>query len=246
MPAIAVTGASQGIGRAIAKSFAQPGNTLWLCDVDAERLEATTAECRSLGAECNSLQLDVTDNQAVGSALGGLAQVDVLVNVAGGVRGQVGRPLEEVSPQDWQALLDVNLTGTFNCVQAVAPQMKRQKHGRVVNISSGAGIRVSLTGIQAYAAAKAGQLGLTRQLAHELGPYGITVNAVAPGFVLSNPTTQAQWERMQETGQQQLVSSLAMRRLGTPEDISNAVQFFASDAASWITGQVLSVDGGRL
>lgn len=246
MPAIAVTGASQGIGRAIAKSFAQPGNTLWLCDVDAKRLEATAAECRSLGAECNSLQLDVTDNQAVRSALGGLAQVDVLVNVAGGVRGQVGRPLEEVSPQDWQALLDVNLTGTFNCVQAVAPQMKRQKHGRVVNISSGAGIRVSLTGIQAYAAAKAGQLGLTRQLAHELGPYGITVNAVAPGFVLSNPTTQAQWERMQETGQQQLVSSLAMRRLGTPEDISNAVQFFASDAASWITGQVLSVDGGRL
>lgn len=246
MPAIAVTGASQGIGRAIAKSFAQPGNTLWLCDVDAERLEATTAECRSLGAECTGLELDVTDHAAVHAALGGLAQIDVLVNVAGGVRGQVGRPLEEVSPQDWQALLDVNLTGTFNCVQAVAPQMKRQKHGRVVNISSGAGIRVSLTGIQAYAAAKAGQLGLTRQLAHELGPYGITVNAVAPGFVLSNPTTQAQWERMQETGQQQLVSSLAMRRLGTPEDISNAVQFFASDAASWITGQVLSVDGGRL
>jgi 3-oxoacyl-[acyl-carrier protein] reductase len=123
--------------------------------------------------------------------------------------------------------------------------MKRKHWGRIVNISSGAGLGVSLTGIQAYASAKAGQIGLTRQLAHELGPFGITVNNVAPGFVLSNPTTGRQWDAMGAEGQQRLLDTIALKRLGTPQDIANAVMFFCSDAASWVTGQVLSVDGGR-
>ena len=110
---------------------------------------------------------------------------------------------------------------------------------------SGAGLGISLTGIQAYASAKAGQIGLTRQLAHELGPWNITVNSVAPGFVRSNPTTERQWEAMGEDGQARLIQSIALQRLGTPEDIVHAVLFFASDYAGWITGQVLSVDGGR-
>ena len=129
--------------------------------------------------------------------------------------------------------------------QAVAPGMKATGWGRIVNISSGAGLGVSLTGIQAYASAKAGQIGLTRQLAHELGPFGVTVNTVAPGFVRSNPRTERQWEALGADGQVRLVQTIASKRLGTPEDIAAAVLFFASDHARWITGQVLSVDGGK-
>jgi len=169
----------------------------------------------------------------------------VLVNNAGGVLGQVGRPIEDISLHDWQAIFDVNLTGAFLTARAFAPGMKRAGWGRIVNISSGAGLGISLTGIQAYASAKAGQIGLTRQLAHELGAFGITVNNVAPGFVRSNPTTERQWHAMGETGQQRLLDTIALKRLGTPEDIANAVLFFVSDLAGWVTGQVLSVDGGR-
>jgi 3-oxoacyl-[acyl-carrier protein] reductase len=169
----------------------------------------------------------------------------VLVNNAGGVVGQVGRPLEEVSPADWQAVVDANLTSAFLCTRAVVPGMKAARAGRIVNISSGAGRSVSLTGIQAYASAKAGQIGFTRQMAHELGPFGITVNCIAPGFVLSNPTTRKQWESYGEEGQRQLVERIALRRLGTPEDIAGGVRFFVSERASWITGQTISIDGGH-
>ena len=117
--------------------------------------------------------------------------------------------------------------------------------GSIVNISSGAGRSVSLTGIQAYASAKAGQIGFTRQMAHELGPFGITVNCIAPGFVRSNPTTEKQWESYGEEGQRRLVEGIPLRRLGRPEDIANGVRFFVSPKASWVTGQVLSIDGGR-
>jgi 3-oxoacyl-[acyl-carrier protein] reductase len=127
----------------------------------------------------------------------------------------------------------------------VSPGMKASRFGRIVNISSGAGLRTSLTGIQAYAAAKAAQIGLTRQLAQELGAWNITVNNVAPGFVRSNPTTERQWESYGPEGQQKLVDSLYLKRLGSADDIAAAVLFFASDLAGWITGQILSVDGGR-
>jgi 3-oxoacyl-[acyl-carrier protein] reductase len=123
--------------------------------------------------------------------------------------------------------------------------MKAAQYGRIINISSGAGLGVSLTGIQAYAAAKAAQIGLTRQLAHELGPWNITVNNIAPGFVRSNPTTEKQWESYGEAGQQALLERIALRRLGSPEDIAHGVLFFASAYANWITGQVLSIDGGK-
>jgi len=123
--------------------------------------------------------------------------------------------------------------------------MKERGYGRIVNISSGAGRSVSLTGIQAYASAKAGQIGFTRQTAHELGPFGITVNSIAPGFILSNPTSIAQYERYGEEGQRKLVESIATRRLGTPEDIANGVLFFVAEESSWVTGQVLSIDGGH-
>jgi 3-oxoacyl-[acyl-carrier protein] reductase len=129
--------------------------------------------------------------------------------------------------------------------QAVAPAMKQAGKGRIVTISSGAGLGVSLTGIQAYAAAKAGEIGLTRQLAHELGPFGITVNSVAPGFIRSNPSSEAQWQSYGEEGQRRMIERVAMRRLGTVEDIGHAVLFLLSDYAPWINGQCLSVDGGK-
>ncbi|MGK9232360.1 glucose 1-dehydrogenase [Inquilinus limosus] len=245
---VIVTGAAHGFGRAIAAAFAARGARVWACDVLSEELAETG---RLLGSDGAVRTVDVTDRDAVRALVAeaetasAAGSVDVLVNNAGGVLGQVGRPIEEIGPQAWQAIFDVNLSGAFWCAQAVAPGMKRRGGGRIVNISSGAGLGVSLTGIQAYASAKAGQIGLTRQLAHELGPWGITVNNVAPGFVRSNPTTERQWQAMGEAGQARLVGSIALRRLGTVDDIAHAVLFFASDATGWITGQVLSVDGGK-
>jgi 3-oxoacyl-[acyl-carrier protein] reductase len=181
----------------------------------------------------------------VAEAAAATARVDILVNNAGGLLGQVGRPLEDISPNDWQSIFDVNVTGAFYCAQAVTPGMKAARGGRIVNISSGAGLGISLTGIQAYASAKAAQIGLTRQLAHELGPWGITVNNIAPGFVRSNPTTERQWDAYGEDGQRALVDRIALKRLGTSDDIAYGVLFFASSRAGWITGQVLSIDGGK-
>jgi 3-oxoacyl-[acyl-carrier protein] reductase len=243
---IIVTGGGHGLGRAMVKAFVERGGRVWTCDILADALAETRNAC---GAECEAREVDVRDREAVKAfveeASRESGRVDILVNNAGGVAGQVGRPLEEVTPEDWQVIFDVNLTGAFNFSQAVGPRMKGGEWGRIVNISSGAGIRVSLTGIQAYASAKAGLIGFTRQLAHELGPFGITVNCVAPGFIRSNPTTERQWQSYGEERQRKLVESIATRRLGQPEDIAHAVLFFASDYASWITGQTLSVDGGR-
>lgn len=146
---------------------------------------------------------------------------------------------------DWDRIFAVNVDAAFVLSRAASPGMKRAGRGRIVNISSGAALAASLTGIQAYCAAKHAVLGLTRQLAHELGPFGITVNSVAPGFVRSNRASERQWVGYGEAGQQALVERIAMKRLGTPQDIANAVVFFASDLAGFINGQVLAVDGGK-
>ena len=246
---VAVTGAAHGFGRAISLAFARRGADVWACDVLEDELLETQRLGATIGGTCTARTVDVTNKHAVDAFIAEACRrsgrVDVLVNDAGGVLGQVGRPVEEVSPADWQRIFDVNVTGAFYCSQAVAPGMKAARSGRIVNISSGAGLGVSLTGIQAYAAAKAAQIGLTRQLAHELGPWGITVNNIAPGFVRSNPTTERQWESYGEAGQRALVDRIALKRLGTPDDIAHGVLFFASDHAGWITGQVLSIDGGK-
>jgi 3-oxoacyl-[acyl-carrier protein] reductase len=246
---VIVTGAAHGFGRAIAVAFAEQGADVWACDVIEDELLDTQRLSVGGRGTCTARTVDVTDREAVGAfvaeAAASTGRVDVLVNDAGGVLGQVGRPLEQVSANDWQRIFDVNVTGAFYCAQAVAPGMKAARYGRIVNISSGAGLGVSLTGVQAYAAAKAAQIGLTRQLAHELGPWGITVNNIAPGFVRSNPTTERQWESYGEAGQRALVERIALRRLGAPEDIAYGVLFFASEFAGWITGQVLSIDGGK-
>lgn len=246
--AVIVTGAAHGFGRAIALAFAERGANVWACDVIENELRETHDLCVSAGGRCEVRAVDVTDKDAVDAFVGEVAaagRVDILINNAGGVLGQVGRPLEEISQREWQSVFDVNVSGAFFMSQAVAPPMKAARYGRIVSISSGAGLGITLTGIQAYASAKAAQIGLTRQLAHELGPWGITVNNIAPGFVRSNAATERQWESYGEKGQRELVDRIALKRLGTPDDIAHGVLFFASDYAGWITGQVLSVDGGK-
>jgi 3-oxoacyl-[acyl-carrier protein] reductase len=219
-----VTGTAHGIGASIAELLRLDGALVHGIDKDT---------------------VDVTDSGAVGAFMAEIGGADILVNNAGGVCGQVHHPLEEITDDQWRDVVDANLTSTFNCTRAVVPGMKERGWGRIVNISSGAGRSVSLTGIQAYASSKAGQIGFSRQMAHELGQFGITVNCIAPGFVLSNPTTIAQWESYGNEGQAKLVETIAVRRLGQPEDIANGVRFFVSPASSWVSGQTISIDGGH-
>jgi len=228
-----VTGAAHGIGSAIAAALAADGAVVHRVDKEPVALDGSAV-----------IAADLTDAAAVADLFAAVGPVDILVNTAGGVVGQVGRPLDQVSPDAWRAVIDANLTTTFLCSRAAAPAMKERGWGRIIIISSGAGLTVSKTGIQAYATAKAGQLGFTRQLAHELGPFGITVNCIAPGFILSNPTTQAQWDGYGPEGQRELVAGIATRRLGEPADIANGVQFFASERSGWVTGQIIAIDGG--
>lgn len=241
---VVVSGAGHGFGRRIAETFAALGAHVFGCDLSAAEL----AETAKAGVQ--TAVLDLTDRAAaerwitaIGQTAGGA--VDVLVNNAGGVAGQEMRPIEEVPDSDWDRIFAVNIGAAFALSRAVAPGMKRAGSGRIVNISSGAGLAASLTGIQAYCSAKHAVVGLTRQLAHELGPFGITVNSVAPGFVRSNAASEIQWAGYGEEGQKALVERIAMRRLGTAQDIANAVVFFASDLAGFVNGQVLAVDGGK-
>ncbi len=242
---VAVTGAGHGFGRCIAQTFARLGARVFATDILANELAETAAE-----GGIATKPVDLRDRAAgtawirqIESETGG--PIHVLVNNAGGVAGQGPKPLEDVSDEDWNILFDINVNAAFTLCRAAAAGMKRAGGGRIVNTSSGAGLQPSLTGIQAYCAAKHAVVGLTRQLAHEFGPYNITVNSVAPGFIRTNPATEKQWESYGPEGQAALVNRIALRRLGTAQDIANAVVFFASDLAGFVSGQILQVDGGR-
>ncbi|WP_108482380.1 SDR family NAD(P)-dependent oxidoreductase [Oceaniglobus ichthyenteri] len=240
----AVTGAAQGIGAAIVETLAHSGATVAAIDIDRDGMTPLTAlphvtlHAGDLGHRDAALALcaEVTDRHGT---------IDGLITAAGGVRGQIGRPLEQIDTADWSAIFAANVDAAMWCAQGFAPGMKSQGAGRIVTISSGAGLKASLTGIQAYAAAKHALVGLTKQLALELGPSGITVNSVAPGFILSNPSTEKQWDAFGPDRQKQIMGSIHMRRLGRPQDIADAVAFLCSDRAAWITGQILQVDGGH-
>ena len=219
-----VTGAGHGIGKRIAEELSELGHVVHGVDLP---------------------EVDLSDSAAVNAYFAQIGPVDILVNNAGGVVGQVHHPLEEITDEAWAAIFGANIMSTFHCTRAVVPMMKERMWGRIVTISSGAGRSVSLTGIQAYATAKAAQIAFTRQMAFELGQHGITVNCIAPGFILSNPSSTRQWESYGEVGQQKIIDAIAVRRLGEPTDIANAVKFFAAEESSWVTGQCLSVDGGH-
>jgi len=238
-----VTGVVGGIGAAIATRLAADGAKVIVTDLPgdalaeaAEKLDLPVAGA-DLGdpAEVRAMTQQITDD---------FGAPDILVNAAGGVRNQVGIPLEDVDPKAWHSIFAINVDATLYLAQAVVPAMKTAGWGRIVTISSGAGLRPSLTGIHAYTAAKHALVGLTRQLSLELGQHGITVNSIAPGFILSNPASCRQWDAFGPQGQAQLMNRIHTRRLGTSEDIAAASAFLTSQEAGWITGQVLSVDGG--
>jgi 3-oxoacyl-[acyl-carrier protein] reductase len=245
---VIVAGAARGIGRAITQAFAERGAQVWACDLLIEEIEPL-AGARPGSGEVHAVHVDVTDGSSIErlvASIGGGGAIDILVYVAGGVRGQSAKPVEDVSLEDWREIVDANLTGAFLFAKAVAPGMKAARYGRIVTISSRAALVTSLTGIQSYAAAKHGQLGLVRQLAQELGPFGITVNSVAPGFMPTSPDYERQWAGYDAAFQAQFLDRIAMRRMGTPDDVAYAVLFLASDYASWITGQVLPVTGSPI
>jgi 3-oxoacyl-[acyl-carrier protein] reductase len=242
---VAVTGAGHGFGRCIAQTFARLGARVFATDISADELAETAVE--------GGIATKVVDLRDRAAGAGWIRQIEtqsggpinVLVNNAGGVGGQGPKPLEDISDEDWNALFDINVNAAFTLCRAAAPAMKRAGGGRIVNTSSGAGLQPSLTGIQAYCAAKHAVVGLTRQLAHEFGPYNITVNSVAPGFIRTNPATERQWESYGPDGQKALVERIGLKRLGTAQDIANTVVFFASSLADFVNGQILQVDGGR-
>jgi 3-oxoacyl-[acyl-carrier protein] reductase len=192
----------------------------------AEALRADGAHVHGVDKD----RADLSASAAVAAFFARVGPVDILVNCAGGVGGPGGPAPGKVNHPDRRAAV---------------PGMKERRWGRIIMIASTAGLRVSKTGIQAYTSAKAAQIGFTRQMAHDLGPFGITVNCIAPGFVRSNPTTETQWASYGPDGQAALVEGISMRRLGQPADIANGVQFFASERSSWVTGQILAIDGGH-
>lgn len=235
---VLVAGAAHGIGAATARRFAGFGARVFACDILAADLAPLAADGIATAV------VDLTDRAAASSWVAACGAVDVLAVAVGGVAGQEARPIEDVADADWDRLFALNVDAAFALCRAAVPGMKRAGSGRIVIVASGAGLRPSLTGIQGYCAAKHAAVGLTRQLAHELGPHGITVNAVAPGLILSNPASARQWEGYGAAGQRALLDRIALRRLGTAEEIADVVVFFASPLARFVNGQILQVDGG--
>ncbi|MFM9848303.1 MAG: SDR family NAD(P)-dependent oxidoreductase [Hyphomicrobiaceae bacterium] len=246
---VVVTGVARGIGRAIAQGFAERGAHVQALDILPEGL----AECArdvapARGGSVTTHQVDLADAAAVTTTMRKIEArgraVDVLVHAAGGIRGRSKATIENVSDDDWRAIMDANVTAAFHLARAAAPAMKVAGKGRFIAISSQAGLGVSLTGIQAYGTAKAAEIGFVKQLAAELGAFGITVNSVAPGFMPTSPDYVKQWEGYSAERQQQIVESIALKRIGKPQDIAHAVMFLASEYAGFITGQTLLVKGG--
>ncbi|MEW6659022.1 MAG: 3-oxoacyl-[acyl-carrier-protein] reductase [Thermodesulfobacteriota bacterium] len=237
-----VTGAARGIGRAIALALAQPGLTLYLNDVViGEEAEATRKEVEAKGAVGRLLQFNVADQAAVQQGIDQIVKesgrLDILVNNAGITRDNLVMRLKE---SEWDQVLEVNLKGAYNCIRAAAKPMLKQRGGRIINISSVVGV-MGNAGQANYVASKAGLIGLTKSVARELASRNITVNAVAPGFIETEMTAA-----LPEKVRAEMQAQIPLNRFGTPEEVAQAVVFLAGDAAAYMTGQVLHVNGGML
>ena len=235
-----VTGGSRGIGRAVCLELAKGGANVVLCYAGNEAAAAeTVSACEALGAKALAVKCDVADSAQVKAlmdeAVKAFGRIDILVNNAGITRDGLLMMMKE---DDFDAVISANLRGTFLCMKAVSRTMMKQRYGRIVNLSSVVGLRGNAGQVN-YAASKAGVIGMTKSLAKELASRGVTVNAVAPGFIETDMTAA-----MTEAAKTATLASIPMQRLGAPEDIAKTVAFLASDDAAYITGQVIAVDGG--
>jgi 3-oxoacyl-[acyl-carrier protein] reductase len=234
-----VTGASRGIGRAVARELAARGATVLAAARDQEKLAAVVSAIVAEGGKALAVPLDVADRASVEAAFEAIlkahGRLDHLVNNAGITRDNL---VLRMKPEDWQQVLDTNLTGAFLCTQAALRPMLKQRGGRIVNITSVVGLTGN-PGQANYAASKAGLVGFTRSVAREVASRSITVNAVAPGFIETDMTAA-----MSDKAREAVASLIPLGRVGQPEDVAAAVAFLVSDRAAYITGQVLSVDGG--
>ena len=241
---VIVTGAAKGIGAAIAEACARERARVAAWDLDGAGAEAVAAALRGSGADALGLPCDVTRTaditRALDAVLARWGRVDALVNNAGGFA--VIRATEDIPEAEWDAIVASNLTSVFLCVKAVLPVMKRQRYGRIVNLASVVGRGGAVRVTSHYAAAKAGVIGLTRHLALEVGADGITVNAVAPGTTATERVLKARTP--EET--RRVAEAIPLRRLGQPGEIADAVVFLASDAAAFINGATLDVNGGQV
>ena len=242
-----VTGGADGIGKEIAKSFLMNNFEVAAFDINEANLKANAAEYKKLG---NYLPLvtNVVDEEnilaSVKQVLATLGRIDVLVNNAGGSMA-VSQEIEKIAASDWDKVINVNLRSTFLCAKAVVPTMKEKKWGRIINMSSMAGRGRSLFGGTPYAAAKAGIIGFTRQASKELGKYNITINAIAPGLIISGPRISDYWyNKKTEEERNNFLSLTPMGRPGATQDVAGAVLFLSSEGASYITGSVIDVNGG--
>jgi NAD(P)-dependent dehydrogenase (short-subunit alcohol dehydrogenase family) len=246
-----ITGGASGIGRAAACLMAAEGGELALVDLDAGAMSPVARTIEAAGGAVASIAADVLDDGAVErmvqTVLSRFGRVDILVNGVGGstVIERSAAPVEELTLAEWEQVLAFNLRGTFLCTHAVIPQMKRQGGGRIVNLSSVAARGDSPRSGAAYAAAKAGIRALTRKLAIELGPYGITCNAVAPSMTLSERIERRLWRQRTPEEQKAIVEAVPLKRVSTPEDQAKVILFLASDDAAFVSGQTIEVTGGQ-
>jgi 3-oxoacyl-[acyl-carrier protein] reductase len=237
-----ITGGARGIGKAIGAAFVREGARVCLIDVDKEILETTKNEIGKSREKIIALPCDITKSANVKAVVNQVqkifGRIDILVNNAGIIRRGT---IETVTEEDWDRVIEVNLKGTFVCCKAVARIMKQQGYGKIVNVSSIAGKMGDITSAPGYAPSKAGVDALTKTLARQLAQYGINVNAVSPHAIETEMSAQWSEERRRE-----IIASIPLGRLGKPEDVAEAVLFLASDDASFITGEILDVNGGAL
>lgn len=247
-----VTGAGGGLGAIYAAALTREGAAVVVVDRQGSAVEATAASIRATGGSCLAVAADLTEPEPVDrmarAALDAYGRIDILVNNAGGGSSSPGNAgsLAEETPMSWDLLVDSNLKTAFLCARAVAEPMKRQRYGKIVNVSSRSA-RISDPAVHqspAYASAKTAVLGLTRFAARELGPYGITVNCLVPSLTLSGPVLQAYWDRMSDEAHERFLQQSALQRLPRPEELASAVLFLCSDESSYITGVALDVNGG--